>query len=545
MKIADSFQPSRFEPTVFGAVRRYRVMVLAIAVAGLLAAVGYTLTQGRTYQAQVSITVPQEVSLQGQDTAQYLDSQVLLLQSPAVARQAASIANAALHSTRLTARDFSGDGRSLEVTPPAAGNSGVYGNSIIVVSFTWPDPRIAKVAAYAVLQAMDDVRSTMITARADALVTGIDHALQQTSSTGQRQTLLEQRTRTLLNQQIDLAHHPTAAWSVGPATAVSGGWKRPAVIGFVIGLIAGSALAYARASIGRRFGDRHDPEALYGAPLIGEIPAFVAGKAPRPGTSPAGGTPAVTADPHSAVAEAFRFAAGSVERVRAERGPRLALVFVSPFSGAGKTTVVANLALAIAEGSRKVLVVDADATDDDLTARLLPGTQAADGFEQVLAGQCALADCVQASPFNGSVAVLGSGPATPAQVRGAARSKAAGTLLAEAKASFDVVLIDSPALLQVADATELVEASDAAITVLSPNELIRDHLDMLDRLKLTGSDLVGYIYNRVPTRPQLSHYLRSAASARAIGWSAARLPAVDTRPWAGRSRQPAGPPGWS
>lgn len=545
MKIADSFQPSRFEPTVFGAVRRYRIMVLAVAVAGMLAAVGYTLIQGKTYRAQVSITVPQEVSLQGQDHAQYLDSQVLLLQSPAVARQAASIANAALHSKSLAASDFSGEGSALEITPPAAGNSGVYGNSIIVVSFTWPDARIAKVGANAALRALDDVRSTVITARADALVTGIDHALQQTSSTGQRQSLLEQRTRTLLNQQIDLAHHPTAAWAVGSATAVSGGWKRPAVIGFVLGLIAGSALAYARASIGRRFADRHDPEALYGAPLIGEIPAFAAEKTSRTGENPAGGPPAVTADPHSAVAEAFRFAAGSVERVRAERGPRLALVFVSPFAGAGKTTVVANLALAIAEGSRKVLVVDADATDDDLTTRLVPGTPATDGFEQVLAGQRALADCVQPSPFNGSVAVLGSGPATPARVRGAARSKAAGTLLAEAKASFDVVLIDSPALLQVADATELVDASDAAITVLSPNELIRDHLDMLDRLKLTGSDLVGYIYNRVPTRPQLSHYLRNPASARANGSPAARLPAADNRPWADRSRQPAGPAGWS
>jgi hypothetical protein len=96
------------------------------------------------------------------------------------------------------------------------------------------------VGANAALRALDDVRSTVITARADALVTGIDHALQQISSTGQRQTLLEQRTRTLLNQQIDLAHHPTAAWGVGPATAVSGGWKRPAIIGFVLGLIAGA-----------------------------------------------------------------------------------------------------------------------------------------------------------------------------------------------------------------------------------------------------------------------------------------------------------------
>ena len=75
--------------------------------------------------------------------------------------------------------------------------------------------------------------------------------------------------------------------------------------------------------------------------------------------------------------------------------------------------IVANLALAIAEGGTRVLVVDADAAGGGLTARLLPGTPAADGFEQVLAGQQAVADRVQPSPLNGAVAVLGSGPAAP------------------------------------------------------------------------------------------------------------------------------------
>ena len=219
----------------------------------------------------------------------------------------------------------------------------------------------------------------------------------------------------------------------------------------------GAAVAYARASRRQGFIDRQDPATLYGVPLIGEIPAFDEKKALRSNGSATRGLP-VSADPHSAVAEAFRFAAGSIERIRAERGPRLSLVFVSPLADAGKSMVVANLALAIAEGGTRVLAVDADTGDGGLTARLLPGIQANGGLEQVLAGELPLPHCIQPSPLSAAVAVLGSGPALHPRVTGAARSKAASALLATAKSSFDVVLIDSPGLLQVADATELVGA---------------------------------------------------------------------------------------
>ena len=80
-----SVESARFEPTVFGAVRRYLVMVIVFALAGLVGAVGYTKYVGKTYQAQASVTVPVPQSQQNADSAQYLDSQVLLMESPAVA----------------------------------------------------------------------------------------------------------------------------------------------------------------------------------------------------------------------------------------------------------------------------------------------------------------------------------------------------------------------------------------------------------------------------------------------------------------------------
>ena len=67
----------------FGAVRRYWVMVLAVAVAGMVEAEGYSLSQAKVYRAYASVTVPSPVSLRNQqaEPAQYLDSQVLLLES--------------------------------------------------------------------------------------------------------------------------------------------------------------------------------------------------------------------------------------------------------------------------------------------------------------------------------------------------------------------------------------------------------------------------------------------------------------------------------
>ena len=104
------------------------------------------------------------------------------------------------------------------------------------------------------------------------------------------------------------------------------------------------------------------------------------------------------------------------------------------------------------------------------------------------------------------ITVLGSGPAAPRLVTGAARLRAARALLAQARASFDLVIVDCPALLQIADATELVNAVDAAIIVVNPDDSIPDHLEMADWLTQCGSDVIGYVYNRAQMRsPSTRH----------------------------------------
>jgi Mrp family chromosome partitioning ATPase len=501
MKVAD-VDAARFEPTVFGAVRRYPIMVLAIGLLVVVAAVGYRLHAGKTYAGKASISVP---SLQG--SAQSVDASVLLLESLPVAQRAARIANATLRDNSLSAQDFYSSGGAVSIFPPVGVGTGTYGASVIGIAFTASNPRVAQVGANSLLQAFSQVQYATIAAQYRNAIVGIDKILQATGSPAQRSALLNQRNQQLINKQISLAQQPTIAWAIEPTSPASSLSKKTVAEGLVVGLALGAAAAYVRARRRQGFVGRQDLAALYGVPLIGEIPAFQAKKALRSNGAAARGLP-VSSDPHSAVAEAFRFAAGSIERIRAERGTRLSLVFVSPIADPSKSMVVANLALAIGEGGTSVLAVDADPSEGGLTALLLPGIPASGGLEQVLAGELPLPHCIQPSPLSKQVGVLGPGPAWHAHVTGAARSKAASALFERAKSSFEVVLIDSLGLLQVADATELVGASDAAIIVLGPHEMMRDHAETVDRLNLIGSDVVGYIYDGAPMPAPLARYRR-------------------------------------
>ena len=125
------------------------------------------------------------------------------------------------------------------------------------------------------------MRSATIAAQYSNAIAGIDNTINDTTDPAQRATLQGQRTQQLVNEQIDLAQHPTVAWAIEPTSPVSGGSKKTAADGLVIGLVLGVAVAYVRASRRRGFIDRQDPAALYGVPLIGEIPAFEAEKALR------------------------------------------------------------------------------------------------------------------------------------------------------------------------------------------------------------------------------------------------------------------------
>jgi Mrp family chromosome partitioning ATPase len=488
----------RFEPTVFGAVRRYHLMVVAIAVVSTVVAVGYTLVVPERFRADASLTVPPPLAVKDLGSNEYLDGQVLLLQSVDVAQRAATIANRTLGTQTLSADDFAGDTKSLQVTPPDKASSGTYGAATITVAFSWSDAQTAQVGANSLLQAFDDARTAAIVADGNATIAGIERAMADARSQNQRVDLIGERTRALVNLQIDMMHHPVTSPAELPEVPTNGNSKQGALIGLLAGLALGAAAAFARAVRRVGFGNRTDPSALYGVPLIAEIPPSDTRKSllPRPGKADV--LPVQTAG-GSASAEAFRIVVESLERLRRGPLPRRSLVFISPAAGAGTSAVVANVALAMAEGGTRVLAVDADPAGR-LSGLLLPGGTGGDGFAQVVAGAVAAADVVRRSPAHPGISVLPAGAPTAERTTGVAYTKAVGALLAEATDDYDVVLVDSAGLLQTAAAAALVVACDAAVIVVDSRDLVRDHRAMADRLDLIECAVLGYVYDSAHPR---------------------------------------------
>lgn len=511
---ATSVEQAWTEPTVLSAVRQFWVMVLVAALLAAAGGVGYSLLVPKRYRADATITVPPTSQAQGDNSDQYLDSQVLLLRSAEVTDRAVRIANTALNRNVLTAEDFLPDAKLLKIVPPEGRQPGTYGSSLISISFTWTDPQVAQVGANAVLQAFDDARVAAIDAEGEAAVAAIEKAIRDARTRGQLSDLVNKRTETLVNQQVDAARHPTFTWAVLPKAPVNVNSQRSAATGLVMGAVLGSALAYGYARRRGSIRDASTAAAVYDAPLIGEVPA--------PSTSagralPVGALPLV-AEPESPGAEAYRLAAGYLERIRDTSEGPLVVALVGAAADGTKSVVLANLALAAAERGTSVLAVDADSSSGRLTSLLLPGNSRGEGFEEVLGGQRSLSECLQPSELDLRLTVLGaSASAVGPRSRGLPYAKAVEELIGKAKTSFDLILMDSPPLLTKAEASELAAQAGTAIVLVDPDDGVREHLTMVERLDLVGAQVVGYLFRTVQTRPWSTWRLqdrRAAARAR-------------------------------
>jgi Mrp family chromosome partitioning ATPase len=273
-------------------------------------------------------------------------------------------------------------------------------------------------------------------------------------------------------------------------------------VGVVLGLLAGGSGAYLLSLRRRRLANKMEPEAVLGVPLIVDIPNFADDKVRSK-------LPVRTA-PASASAEAFRFVAAALDVAHpTPHGtdlPGQLFVFTSPLLGDGKTTVTANTALAAARRGWRVLAVDADFADQALTRLLLEGEQPSRGLTQVLSGEAQIGDVVETLEVGGEASFdLLSRGSRPASASDMFRSNAAREFFAGITRAYDVVLVDSPAMLHTAYASTLSSYADRAVVVVPHRALVRDLEAFRDRVALVGTSLSGYVYNKAPLPFRASH----------------------------------------
>jgi Mrp family chromosome partitioning ATPase len=179
---------------------------------------------------------------------------------------------------------------------------------------------------------------------------------------------------------------------------------------------------------------------------------------------------------------------------------------VSSTLGHGKTTTIVNTAIASAISGASVVVVDCDFGNQAASQLLigeinprLPGvTDIVDGVSTV---DAALHEVTLGN--GASLSVIGRGT-RPTLAATALQSGRARQLFEELTASFDLVLIDGPPLLQVAYASILAELADGLIVVVEHEGSYSELEDLGARLGLVGTPVLGYVYNRSLLRREMT-----------------------------------------
>lgn len=269
-----------------------------------------------------------------------------------------------------------------------------------------------------------------------------------------------------------------------------------AAIAAVIGLMMGVAAAYALAIWRRRVSSPEQPEAILQTPSLGTIPDFdVILRSPLP----------VANAPQSRSAEAFRFVMAAMEsqlfRPGSSQGsPAERLVLVTSASADdGRSTIVANTAIAAARSGRRVLVVDADFVTQGVTELLRPETSHTAGMSEVLMGARTLESAiVQTEVTTGADLSLLSRGSDLMQAEDIFGTLEAGDLLNSLRERYDLVLVDSPPLSTIGYATTLARLADRVLVVVRHRTQVAKLEELGQRLSLIQSRKLGYVYNRAP-----------------------------------------------
>jgi tyrosine-protein kinase len=272
--------------------------------------------------------------------------------------------------------------------------------------------------------------------------------------------------------------------------------KRDVLIGLVLGIVLGFALAALIERFDRRVRSVDDLEELFGLPIIAKIPKTKAFKEAT-----------IEEMLLAPEAEAFRTLRTNLRYLKVNRDISSILI-ASPEPADGKSTVARGLAGAMVEMGDQAVLLEADLRKES-SFRFGAG-YVADGLSGVLAG-LSLDEALMQVPVSvasgkpaRSLTVLPSGamPPNPSELLEGPRMQ---EVLAELAEHFEMVVIDSPAVGYVSDAMTLVPHVSAILAVGGVGRTTReDAKGFVDQLSLTGSRPLGLIATM--TAANRSHY---------------------------------------
>ena len=279
-----------------------------------------------------------------------------------------------------------------------------------------------------------------------------------------------------------------------PGSPYTPNHSRDWLLALVLGLALGVAVAYAVEYLDDSVKLPEDITRRLKLPLLGLIPA-VAGSKP----------PVLTgAVPHD-FGEAFRSLRTSLVFTNGSPGKRIiAVTSTQPLEG--KTTTACNLAVALALGGSRVMLIDADMRRPGLHRTM--GMRNEIGLSHILTGQTRLREAVQRTSENNLfVITAGRVPPNPSELLASERMF---QLIANlASGPFDWVIIDTPPVLAVTDAVILAPSMSGLVFVIGAEMTRRAHAERaVQTLQHAQTNIIGAVLNRVDLNRNKYYYSR-------------------------------------
>jgi polysaccharide biosynthesis transport protein len=278
----------------------------------------------------------------------------------------------------------------------------------------------------------------------------------------------------------------------------------------MLGLALGIGIALLRERLAEQIAGPDDFEHVLGAQVVAAVPAL---PTPLYGRRPV----LVTVNaPESPASQAYRGAGAAILHLAREASLKV-IALTGPSEGEGKTPASGNLAVALAQSGRQVIVVSCDLRSPTLHRFLDRKNDL--GLTDLLRGEVTVDEALQDTDIPGLFFIAsGPMPDDPTDLLG---SEAMGRLAAGLRTRFDFVLLDAgPGL--VADALFLGPHTDGMIVVADAVRTSRGAVAHLRRqIESTGGLIVGGIINNwAPEHsgPPYPYPLRPDRGTRPFAW---------------------------
>lgn len=251
------------------------------------------------------------------------------------------------------------------------------------------------------------------------------------------------------------------------------------LLALVGGIVSGVAAAFAIEHLNDTVRSGEELDQKLGLPLLGAIPEVK-------------GVAEELEDPKSAVSEAYNSIRAALLMSSRHGLPR-SLAFTSIQPSEGKTTTAFSISKGIARVGKRVVVVDCDLRRPALHKAFEIANRA--GVSEFLSGQMPIEPLVQSTEFeNVSIVTCGLIPHNPTELLS---GPLFGQMLNELGARFDIVIVDTPPILGLADAVLITSQVEAVVLVMQSGRNYRGALrTSVARLHRAGVNLIGALLTK-------------------------------------------------